>query len=48
MPLIAQVDLPIDVAGGYTMRVAIDDSDVADVPVQVRAAAQATSGGMVS
>jgi len=48
MPLIAQVDLPIDVAGGYTMRVAIDDSDVADVPVQVRAAAQASSGGMVS
>lgn len=41
LPLIAQIDLPMDGAGGYTMAVAIDDKHTADVTVQVR-----TAGGM--
>jgi uncharacterized protein DUF6941 len=49
LPLIAQIDLPMDVAGGYVMAIALDTSHTADVPVQVRTPikVQAT-GGMVS
>jgi hypothetical protein len=36
LPLIAQIDLPIDAAGGYTMSIALDGALTADVPVQVR------------
>ena len=36
LPMIAQIDLPIDAAGGYTMTVALDDRQSAEVPVQVR------------
>ena len=36
LPLIAQIDLPIDAAGGYRMTVSLDDRQSAEVPVQVR------------
>ncbi|MHB1862200.1 MAG: DUF6941 family protein [Gemmatimonadaceae bacterium] len=36
LPLIAQIDLPIDGAGGYAMAIALDNQDTAEVPVQVR------------
>lgn len=48
LPLIAQVDLPIDAAGGYTMAIAIDGNHALDVGVQVRAAAQMGPVGMMS
>lgn len=38
-PLIAQMDLPLDVGGTYTMRVGLDGQTHAEIPVQVRAAA---------
>jgi hypothetical protein len=52
-PLIAALDLPLDEAGGYTMRIAVDDVPQADVALMVRAAppqfvAPPPSGGMVS
>jgi len=48
LPLIAQLDLPIDAPGGYTMAIAIDGEHTMDVGVQVRAAAQMVTNGMVS
>jgi hypothetical protein len=36
LPLIAQIDLPIDAAGAYRMTVSLDDRQSAEVPVQVR------------
>src|SRR4029077_3894327 len=49
LPLIAQLDLPMDAAGGYTMAIGIDGSHTVDVPVQVRTQAPvAPSNGMVS
>ncbi|HEU4995423.1 MAG TPA: hypothetical protein VFT29_11420 [Gemmatimonadaceae bacterium] len=36
LPLIAQIDLPIDGAGKYKMTVSLDDRQNAEVPVQVR------------
>ena len=49
LPLIAQLDLPMDAAGGYTMAIGIDGKHTLDVAVQVRTAAQMPSnGGMVS
>lgn len=49
LPLIAQLDLPMDGAGGYTMAIGIDGEHTTDVPVQVRTAGQmpAPGGGMV-
>lgn len=52
-PLIAALDLPLDEAGGYTMRIAVDDVPQAEVALMVRAAppqfvAPAPAGGMVS
>ncbi|MBA3671235.1 MAG: hypothetical protein H0W68_04335 [Gemmatimonadaceae bacterium] len=35
-PLIAQIDLPLDSAGGYVMRVALDGERRAEIPIQVR------------
>jgi hypothetical protein len=35
-PLIAQLDLPLDVPGRYVMRVGLDGETHAEVPVQVR------------
>ena len=40
-PLIAQLDLPLDVPGRYVMRVGLDGATHAEVPVQVRPAVQA-------
>jgi hypothetical protein len=40
-PLIAQLDLPLDLPGGYLMRVGLDGATQAEVPVQVRSAANA-------
>jgi hypothetical protein len=40
-PLIAQLDLPLDVAGGYLMRVGLDGATHAEVGLQVRTAANA-------
>lgn len=37
-PLIAQLDLPLDLAGGYVMRVGLDGSMHAEIPLQVRSA----------
>jgi hypothetical protein len=37
-PLIAQLDLPLDVPGGYLMRVGLDGTTHAEIPLQVRAA----------
>lgn len=36
LPLIAQIDLPIDAAGHFRMTVSLDDQQRAEVPVQVR------------
>ena len=36
LPMIAQIDLPIDTAGAYHMSVSLDDEKSAEVPVQVR------------
>jgi len=48
LPLIAQLDLPIDAPGGYTMAIAIDGEHTMDVGVQVRGAGQMVTNGMVS
>ena len=39
LPLIAQIDLPMDQAGGYLMVVAVDGETAREIPVQVRSAA---------
>jgi hypothetical protein len=46
MPLIAAVDLPMDLPGEYTMRVALDDEPRAALTLQVRAAEQAMMPAM--
>ncbi|MGH7679508.1 MAG: DUF6941 family protein [Gemmatimonadaceae bacterium] len=49
LPMIAQIDLPIDGAGAYHMTVALDDKKSAEVPVQVRTvAAVRPPGGLFS
>jgi hypothetical protein len=48
LPLIAQLDLPMDAAGGYVMAIAIDGDHTVDVSVQVRTAAQLAPNGMLS
>lgn len=40
LPLIAQIDLPVDEAGGYVMSIDLDGERTVDVPVQVRSAGQ--------
>ena len=42
LPLIAQIDLPMDSTGAYRMTVSLDEKQRAEVPVQVRSA-QASS-----
>jgi hypothetical protein len=42
LPLIAQIDLPMDAAGGYVMSVSIDGDSASEIPVQVRTNQQAT------
>ena len=49
LPMIAQIDLPIDAAGPYRMTVSLDDRQSAEVPVQVRTAAPVRPpGGLFS
>ena len=48
LPLIAQLDLPMDAAGAYTMAIAIDGDHTVDVGIQVRTAQQFATTGMVS
>jgi hypothetical protein len=49
MPLIASIDLPLDLPGSYTMRIALDSEPSADLKLQVRAPAQMQpSSGMLS
>ncbi|HVZ78499.1 MAG TPA: hypothetical protein VG818_11005 [Gemmatimonadaceae bacterium] len=36
LPLIAQIDLPIDSVGGYAMNITLDGEPTAAVPLQVR------------
>jgi len=48
LPLIAQLDLPMDAVGGDTMAIAIDGNHTLDVGIQVRTAAQIPAGTMVS
>jgi hypothetical protein len=48
LPLIAQLDLPMDAAGSYTMAIAIDGTHTVDVPIQVRSGTQSMPGHMVS
>jgi hypothetical protein len=40
LPIIAQIDLPLDQAGGYVMAVMLDEEPTAAVPVQVRTPSQ--------
>jgi hypothetical protein len=49
MPLIASIDLPLDLPGAYTMRITLDSEPKADLRLQVRAPAPMTPPtGMVS
>src|SRR3954469_5675918 len=48
VPLIAQLDLPMDAAGSYTMAIAIDGDHTVDVGIQVRTATHVPPGAMVS
>jgi len=48
LPLIAQLDLPMDAAGGYTMAISIDGDHTIDVGIQVRTAAQIAPNSMLS
>lgn len=49
LPLIAQIDLPIDTAGAYRMTVSLDNRQSAEVPVQVRTTPSVRPpGGMFS
>lgn len=41
-PLIAQLDLPLDMAGSYVMRVGLDGTMHAEIPLQVRSAENPT------
>jgi hypothetical protein len=43
-PLIAQLDLPLDLAGAYVMRVGLDGTQHAEIPLQVRSAQPQPSG----
>lgn len=48
LPLIAQLDLPMDAVGAYTMAIAIDGNHTLDVGIQVRTATQIPPGTMIS
>lgn len=47
-PLIASLDLPLDSAGTYTMRVALDGAQHGEVKLLVRTDAMGAPGGLVS
>jgi hypothetical protein len=48
LPLIAQLDLPMDAAGSYSMAIAIDGQHTMDVGVQVRTATPIAPNGLLS
>ena len=48
LPLIAQLDLPMDAPGSYSMAIAIDGQHTTDVGVQVRSVAQGVPNGIFS
>jgi hypothetical protein len=48
LPLIAQIDLPMDATGSYMMSIAIDGEHTVDVPVQVRSSGQMPAATMLS
>jgi hypothetical protein len=48
LPLIAQLDLPMDSAGSYNMAIAIDGDHTIDVGVQVRTTSQIPQNVLVS
>ena len=48
LPLIAQLDLPLDAPGSYSMAITIDGSHALDVSLQVRTAVQMPAGGIFS
>ena len=48
LPLIAQLDLPMDAAGAYTMAIAIDGNPTVDIGIQVRTSGQMAPTGLVS
>jgi len=49
LPLIAQLDLPMDASGAYTMAIAIDGKHTIDVGIQVRTPpASVAPNGMLS
>jgi hypothetical protein len=48
LPLIAQIDLPMDVSGAYVLAIALDEQPTANVPVQVRTPMKVNAGAMVS
>jgi hypothetical protein len=48
LPLIAQLDLPMDSAGSYNMAIAIDGEHTMDVGVQVRSAGPMVPNGIFS
>ena len=49
LPLIASIDLPLDIVGAYTMQVSLDERPTADVRLQVRAGAPVMpASGLVS
>jgi hypothetical protein len=45
LPLIAQIDLPMDAAGAYVMSVSIDGDQASEIPVQVRTSAHSGAKG---
>lgn len=46
LPLIAQIDLPMDQAGAYVMAISVDDQTTTEVPVQVRTAGAPPQAGL--
>ena len=53
LPLIAALDLPVDMPGEYTLQISLDDTSVTDVKLQVHGQTQAmmptaTQPGLVS
>lgn len=48
LPLIAQLDLPMDAAGAYTMAIAIDSEPTIDLGIQVRTAGQLSPNTLLS
>lgn len=48
LPLIAQLDLPMDTAGPYSMAIAIDGKHTMDVGVQVRSVGSVAPNGILS